>query len=242
MRIWPRSLAAAPRLDKVCSYGRPPGSARTALVTDMEPEALAEFRARAKKQLRARMRGVRLAISASALGERSSRIVERLEALPLFARAGSVALFWPMETRHEVDLRALDAAARRADKVVYYPFMDKADGGYRTGFRRVDDASLLVERGRGFSEPPPDAVEARRGEIDVVVVPALAAAADGHRIGYGAGFYDATLPDVCPPARSVVAVFDFQLLAEVPSTAHDVACDVVVTDARVIDARGVLTA
>jgi len=207
---------------------------------DFDPEAAAELRARAKKQLRSRMRGVRLAVPAAALRKRNARIVERLSSLSLFEEARGVALFWPMEDRHEVDLRALDAAARKADKAVYYPFMDETDGGYRTGFRRVDDVAELAERGRGFSEPSPDAPEARRGDVDLVVVPALAAAADGQRIGYGAGFYDATLPDVCPPARSVVVVFDFQLLAEVPSTARDVACDVVVSDARVIDASGVL--
>ena len=232
-----------PRPDKVCSGGpdRPLcGVVEPAVVPDIDPEALADLRARAKKQLRTRMRGVRLAISARALGERSARIVERLEALSLLSMAGSVALFWPMQAQHEVDLRALDAALRQAGKAVYYPFMDNSDGGYRTGFRRVDDASLLEERGRGFSEPPPDAPAARRGDLDLVVVPALAAAEDGHRIGYGAGYYDATLPDVCPPARSVVVAFDFQLLAEVPSTPHDVACNVVVTDARVIDVSGVL--
>jgi len=209
-------------------------------VPDIDPETLADLRERAKKQLRSRMRGVRLAISARALGERSARIVERLEALSLFSTAGSVALFWPMQAHHEVDLRALDAALRLAGKAIYYPFMDKSNGGYRTGFRRVDDASLLEERGRGFSEPPPDAPTAQRGDLELVVVPALAAAADGQRIGYGAGFYDATLPDVCPPALSVVVAFDFQLLAEVPSTPRDVACDLVVTDSRVIDPGGVL--
>lgn len=207
---------------------------------DLDPEAEAELRARAKKQLRSRMRGVRLAVPAAALRARNARVVERLTRLPLFLDARGVALFWPMEDRHEIDLRALDAAARKSDKAVYYPFMDRTDGGYRTGFRRVDDVAGLEERGRGFSEPPPDAPEASRGDVDLVIVPALAAAADGHRIGYGAGFYDATLPDVCPPARSVVVVFDFQLLAEVPSTPRDVACDVVVSDARVIDASGVL--
>ncbi len=207
---------------------------------DMDPELTAELRARAKKQLRARMRGVRSAIPEPALRTRNARLLAQLGALSVLSRAQSIALFWPMQGRHEVDLRALDRALRRAGKRIYYPFMDRTDAGFRTGFRRVDDVALLADRGQHFSEPPVDAPEAERGDIDVVVVPALAAAADGHRIGYGAGYYDATLPDVCPPARSVVVVFEFQLLAEVPSTPHDVACDVVVTDARVIDASGVL--
>ena len=107
----------------------------------------------------------------------------------------------------------------------------------RTGFRLTTPPSELVERGRGFHEPPPDAPEAQRGDIDLVVVPALAVAVTGHRIGYGAGYYDATLPDVRPPALAVIVAFDFQLLAELPSEADDVACDLVVTDAGVLDAR-----
>ncbi len=68
------------------------------------------------------------------------------------------------------------------------------------------------------------------------MVPALAVTDTDHRLGYGRGFYDVTLPDFCPPALSVVVAFDFQLLAELPVLEHDVACEVVVTDARVIRA------
>jgi len=69
-------------------------------------------------------------------------------------------------------------------------------------------------------------------------VPALAVASSGHRLGYGSGFYDATLPDFCPPALSIVVAYDFQLLAELPVSAHDIACDIVVTDARLLRVVG----
>jgi 5-formyltetrahydrofolate cyclo-ligase len=72
---------------------------------------------------------------------------------------------------------------------------------------------------------------AQRGEVQVVVVPALAVASDGHRLGYGAGYYDATLPDLCPPARSIVVAFDFQRMMELPITPNDLRCDDIVTDA-----------
>jgi 5-formyltetrahydrofolate cyclo-ligase len=64
-------------------------------------------------------------------------------------------------------------------------------------------------------------------------VPALAATPDGHRLGYGKGFYDATLPDVCPPALAIAVVYSFQLLAELPVESHDHRCDLVATDAQV---------
>ena len=83
--------------------------------------------------------------------------------------------------------------------------------------------------------PGPDAPEA--SALDVVVVPAVAADPTGHRIGYGAGYYDRTLPRYVPPAVSVIVAYDWQMVAEVPATEHDVRCQWVLTDVRTFDAR-----
>jgi 5-formyltetrahydrofolate cyclo-ligase len=190
-------------------------------VDPLEPKLLNELGARAKMQLRARMKALRLAYPAAALAERSARIVARVASLPAFEQARGVALFWPMLEQNEVDVRELDAAARAANKRVYYP-----------GFARTNDGTAVGAR--RFLEPPADAPVAQRGEIDLVVVPALAAALSGHRLGFGLGFYDSLLPDVRPPAQAVIVAFDFQLLAELPVMPHDVACDFVVSDTRAL--------
>lgn len=191
-----------------------------------------ELRARARKQIRQRMRSLRAAHPASALAIRSARIVARLSELEAYRAARSVALFWPLA--HEVDVRALDEAARTEGKSLFYPLMERTATGYRTAFARVHDVTELSVRGGRFAEPPPEAPRARGGELDLIVVPALAASANGHRLGYGVGFYDVTLPEFCPPAASVVVVYDFQLLAELPSLDHDVSCQWVVTDTRTL--------
>ncbi|MCE7892460.1 MAG: 5-formyltetrahydrofolate cyclo-ligase [Sorangiineae bacterium PRO1] len=206
-------------------------------VADLAKNEMEALLAQAKRQLRARMRGLRSALPASAIAARSGRIVERVAALGPVRDAKSVALFWPMANKNEVDLVPLDATLRAQGKRLYYPFMTPTETGYHTGFRLLSDVGLLEQRGRGFSEPPLDAAEATRGDIDAVVVPALAVSADGYRIGYGIGFYDVTLPDVCPPASTVVVAFSFQLLAEAPHDEGDFPCDWVVTDASVTDAR-----
>jgi len=190
----------------------------------------------AKKLIRQRMRALRAALPASAWQARSGKICARLSALPEYQAARSIALFWPIDERREVDLRSLDASARAAGKLVYYPFMDPLGAIFRTGFRRVDDTSALIERGRGFSEPPNDAAEAGAGSLDLIVVPALAAAPSGHRLGYGAGFYDQTLAEFCPPALTLVVLYDFQLLSELPQATHDIACSLIVTDERTLNA------
>jgi 5-formyltetrahydrofolate cyclo-ligase len=186
----------------------------------------------AKVQLRKRMRALRTAHPAEALKIRSRAVVARALGLPAFAAARGVALFFPMEDRKEIDLRELDAEARRQGKRVYYPFLERRGDALVSGLRLSASLDELAERGQRFHEPPPDALEAARGEVDLLFVPALAVAPSGHRLGYGAGFYDSLLPDVCPPGKAIAVAYDFQLLVEVPTLPHDVACDFVLTDAR----------
>ncbi len=194
------------------------------------------LRRKVKAELRKRLRGLRATTPADACAARSAKLVARLEALPSVVAAKTVALFWPILEKHEVDLRALDATLRARGVRVAYPAIDPETRGMC--FRFVASEAELAERGFGFREPPPDAPACARGELDVVVVPAIGIAPDGHRIGYGAGFYDRTLPTVAPPAVTVGVAFDFQLLAEVPATEGDVPVDVVVTDTRTLTVAG----
>ncbi|HEX7666921.1 MAG TPA: 5-formyltetrahydrofolate cyclo-ligase [Polyangiaceae bacterium] len=195
---------------------------------ELAPEDVIRFRV--KTELRKRMRGLRNTFPASVCAEKSARIVAKLEAHEAITSAREVALFWPIETRHEVDLRALDAALRKRGVAVFYPAIDPET--HVMTFRRVDDVAVLTDMTFGFAAPPPDAPEAKPGELDVVVVPALAIAPSGHRIGYGAGYYDRTLPPFLPHAKTIGVAYDFQILAEVPETPGDVALGFVVTDER----------
>jgi 5-formyltetrahydrofolate cyclo-ligase len=189
------------------------------------------IRLKVKAELRKRLRGVRKTTPLEACERRSKAIMARLLAHPALASARTVALFWPIVPRHEVDLRALDATLRARQVRVAYPAID-ADSNVMT-FRFVDDIAKMEERGFGFMEPAADAPEAEA--LDVIVVPAIAVDPTGHRIGYGAGYYDRTLPRFAPPAVSIVVIYDWQLVAEVPAMADDVPCASVVTDTRTID-------
>jgi 5-formyltetrahydrofolate cyclo-ligase len=200
-------------------------------IDPLDPAALEMLAYQAKAALRKRARALRNSMPREAIAQRSARIVEKVEALPEVARAAGVALFWPIEGRNEVDLTALDARLRAAGKRVAYPSIDP-DTRVMV-FRWVDDPTAMDERGLGFREPDPSAPEA--AGLDVIVVPALQIDARGYRIGYGAGFYDRTLPRYCPPAKSVGVAFSFQLVAEVPITAGDVAVSLVITDERVFE-------
>lgn len=196
----------------------------------MEPFTDVEtlLRYKAKAVLRQRARNLRNTMPAEAIAQRSAAIVERLAALQEIGDATTVALFYPMEQRHEVDLRDLDASLRMRRKRIAYPTIDPETRVMT--FRFTSKLAEVQARGMMFSEPPHTAEEATT--LDAIVVPALQVDPRGHRIGYGAGFYDRTIPRYLPGAKTIIVAFDFQLIPEVPVTEGDVACDMIVTDRR----------
>jgi 5-formyltetrahydrofolate cyclo-ligase len=198
---------------------------------ELDPDAVAIFRQQAKAMMRKRARALRASLPKAAIAARSAALCERLLELPALRAAKSVALFDPIVAKNEVDLRDVDRNLRARGVEVYYPSIDPEDRVMV--FRRVDDPDAMQERGLGFRDPGPGAPEAEA--LDVVVVPAIAVDGRGHRIGYGAGFYDRALPRYAPPALKVAVAFDFQLAAEVPNGDADVPVDWVVTDGKVLE-------
>ena len=90
----------------------------------------------------------------------------------------------------------------------------------------------------GIREPKPQAAEV---EPDIVLVPLLTFDRSGHRIGYGAGYYDLTIMRL--RARKAVAAigvaFAIQEIPVVPATDRDARLDLVLTEKEVIDFRSV---
>jgi 5-formyltetrahydrofolate cyclo-ligase len=91
------------------------------------------------------------------------------------------------------------------------------------------DGRLVTGR-FGLAEPAGPALPAGAlASADVVVVPALAVARDGTRLGRGAGYYDRALPLARPDALLVAVVFDDELVDELPAEEHDRPVGAVVT-------------
>jgi 5-formyltetrahydrofolate cyclo-ligase len=194
-----------------------------------DPEAEAFLRRQAKAELRKQMRALRAAIPERARAVRSEKIVERILSSSVFERAKAIGLFWPMLDRNEVDVRPIDLASRKTNKLVAFPFL-RSEGEMAL---LVSEPASLEERGNGFAEPPENAAEVSNEGL-LVVVPALAVDETGQRIGYGKGFYDRLLARIAPPASTLAVAFDFQVIAEVPATEHDRRVDMVVTDGRTV--------
>jgi len=89
----------------------------------------------------------------------------------------------------------------------------------------------------GIREPTPDAPEVAP---DILIVPLTCFDRAGHRIGYGAGYYDMTI-NALRAKKNVVAVgiaYAAQEIERVPATTRDARLDLVLTERETIDFRG----
>ena len=95
----------------------------------------------------------------------------------------------------------------------------------------------LVTLGRPPAQPDGEARGAESlKEADLIVIPALAASADGTRLGQGGGWYDRALTHRSPGVPVVAAIFDDEVLEAgiIPAEPHDVPIDGIVTPTRTI--------
>jgi 5-formyltetrahydrofolate cyclo-ligase len=125
----------------------------------------------------------------------------------------------------EVDTAGIDEALRARGAIVVYPRV--LDDRLELLFRAVQRTEL--ERGRfGLLEPAlGEALDP--ATIDLILVPGLAFDRDGWRIGWGRGYYDATLK-LATQAVSVGLAFECQLVDEVPHEPHDTRLTHVLTE------------
>ncbi|WP_328360466.1 5-formyltetrahydrofolate cyclo-ligase [Mycobacterium sp. NBC_00419] len=91
----------------------------------------------------------------------------------------------------------------------------------------------------GLLEPAgPRLDETAVAQACVVLVPALAVDRRGVRLGRGGGYYDRSLGLCAPGARLVAVVRDEEVLAELPSEAHDIRMTHALTPHRGLVALG----
>ncbi len=106
-------------------------------------------------------------------------------------------------------------------------------------FRLWRPGDAVVEGKMGISEPSPAAAEVAP---DLLFVPLAAFDRTGHRIGYGAGYYDRTLAAL-RARKKILAVgvaYASQETARVPHESHDQRLDFVLTEHELIDCRSIL--
>ncbi len=131
--------------------------------------------------------------------------------------AGTAAAYASVGT--EPDTRGLILALWNRGSYVLLPVL-QADGDL--DWASYEGPDSLRPGPRGLLEPsePPRGLAAITS-ADVVLVPALAAARDGMRLGRGGGSYDRALARVGAGIPTIALLYDGELLDTIPSGPHD---------------------
>jgi 5-formyltetrahydrofolate cyclo-ligase len=183
-----------------------------------------------KEPLRAQMREVRASIDPEERARMVRAVEEQLAALPEFAAAGTVLLFYSFGS--EVGTSGVARRVLGDGKRLLLPFL--ADEGMEAAEVVLGDE--LSPTAYGPREPA-RRVAVNPRKVDLVVTPGLAFDRRGRRLGYGGGHYDRYLARLRPDAVRVGIGFSVQVVDEVPAGPADQRVHLVVTDAEVIDCR-----
>ena len=135
-----------------------------------------------------------------------------------------VSGFWPM--RSEVDVRPLMAAlADKGARLCLPAILDRTT----IVFRELVRGAEMIDMGFGTIGPGPEAAVL---EPAILLVPLAAFDRRGHRIGYGAGYYDRAIARLKAKGepRLVGIAFDCQEVDAVPDEPHDVIIPEILTE------------
>lgn len=172
-----------------------------------------------KKALRKAIREQKRAMTEEQIEEKSRRLGELFAASEAYQKAKTIYGYLPynQEVRTVPMLeRALADGKRVAVPKVY---------GEEMKFLYLTDLTRVAKGYAGIPEPIADGPVADDPQA-LVLMPGLAFDREGHRIGYGGGFYDKFLAGE-PEHPTLALCYDFQVLPKLETEAYDIPVDYV---------------
>ena len=172
-----------------------------------------------KKMLRKQIREQKRAMSQERIEEASRKLVEQFLNCDAYRQAKTIYGYLPynQEVRTVPILeQALADGKRVAVPKVY---------GSEMKFIYLTDLTQVATGYAGIPEPVADGPEGD-DPTALVLMPGMAFTKEGHRIGYGGGFYDKFLAEE-PDHPTIALCYDFQMVDELPTEEFDVPVDCV---------------
>jgi 5-formyltetrahydrofolate cyclo-ligase len=170
-----------------------------------------------KADLRRRIVRARAGLSAPQRAAAERALRDAVLGLPQAQMAGTVAVYYSIGS--EPGTHGLVYALWKRGTYVLLPLLrPDADLDWAS----YEGPDSLRPGPRGLIEPSePPRGRAAITSADLVLVPALAAARDGMRLGRGGGSYDRVLARVGPGIPTIALLYDGELLDKVPAGPHD---------------------
>ena len=174
-----------------------------------------------KTELRRRIREKKRAMTPEEIEERSRELGRRFAATEAYRRAKTIYSYMPYN--QEVRTAAILRRAQQDGKRVAVPKVF----GDEMKFLWLDDLSAVAPGAYNIPEPVADGPEAD-DETALVLMPGLAFDPEGHRCGYGGGFYDKYLA-AHPKHVTLALCYGFQMFSHLDTDAFDIPVQYVIS-------------
>lgn len=171
-----------------------------------------------KREIRRKIKALRTMLSEAEKASAAEEVFARLEQTAAFLMADKILMYHSLP-----------------DELATHSFPRKWCGRKHFFLPRVNGVNLDIlpynetrlELGAFHIEEPTGEDCVDPGEIELIVVPAVAYDKAGNRLGRGKGFYDRLLSSA--KATKIGVGYDFQLVESIPVEEHDVPVDMVIT-------------
>lgn len=172
------------------------------------------------------MRRLRREMTEKEVSEKSKKIQRLLFEFDRYKNAKTVMVF--ISAFKEPSTAEIISDAFKSGKRVVVPVSDTKTETIILSY--LDNTGDLKKGAYGILEPPV-IKPADAADIDFILVPGLAFDRHGNRMGFGKGYYDKLL---CSSAAEKTALcYSFQLLDKIPSDAHDVLMNTIITEEKI---------
>ena len=177
-----------------------------------------------KARLRKQLLDARDSLSLDFINITSKQIQDNLRKVDFFRNAKSIGAYYSIGS--EVKTHDILQEILKSEKEVSLPKIAKKD----LVFKKIRSLSDLEEGNFSVMKPKDYCEEVKK--IEVIIVPAIALTRDGHRLGYGFGYYDRYLSG--KKSKTIALGYSKQIIKSFPYSDHDIRIDCIVTEDRVI--------
>lgn len=190
---------------------------------ELSPEALKQAKAALRQSILARRDAADVATRSS----HSQTITHKLSAFPAYRAAKVVAAYASFGS--ELDTSEFLARVFMDGKRLLLPRINRAQ---RTLELRhvIDLGADLVSGVWGIREPAERCPIVSVDKVEFMLVPGVAFAVSGARLGYGGGFYDRLLASLDRRVVRIAGAFELQMVDHLPEGPLDQRMDQVVTE------------
>lgn len=177
-----------------------------------------------KEKLREYAIGTRNALPKTWRREADEKIAKLLFKSSLFQSCPTI--FCYVSRSDEIDTRKIIEYSLAADKKIAVPRTYREER--KMEFVKIESLQELKLGKFGILEPSETCRVQTATETTLCLIPALCVDNNGHRLGFGGGYYDRFLKNF--PGKTVVLVYEFLSKSRFPIEAHDVAAGNILTE------------